>query len=346
MSNNSEKKEEKKMPILSASKIKTFQSCSWLYWCNYHLKLPSSTNDGALRGSVTHDFLELLAKPRHSYLIEEIIKKGAPEKIPHVKKFLERKFKQYDLNPKANVKPISKKGEFKTNWEVVNEMITLAADLEFYQLLDRKIISSEYEFDLTSESPRFRIRGFIDKVSEEDGALHIIDYKSSSKKFTGDERKTNIQALLYTVAAKTIWPDYEKYFADFLFLRFPNDPYQENEFDKQTLSGFEYFLEYISGLMADFNEDAAKLDYASDEVSRRWLCGAGPTWQCPYKKPMKYWAVLDGEQVVQSFNEIDKELAEAKRNEKPDQYVIEFREYEGCPRFREVQVDGDDSFGF
>ena len=39
---------------LSASRIKTAQSCSWLYWCKYKLKLPDTSNDGARRGSICH----------------------------------------------------------------------------------------------------------------------------------------------------------------------------------------------------------------------------------------------------------------------------------------------------
>jgi len=43
--------------ILSASRIKTAQSCSWLYWSKYKLKLPENGNDGARRGTVCHNVL-------------------------------------------------------------------------------------------------------------------------------------------------------------------------------------------------------------------------------------------------------------------------------------------------
>ena len=39
-------------------------SCSWLYWCKYHLKLPDKTNDGALKGSIVHLVLECLGKQK------------------------------------------------------------------------------------------------------------------------------------------------------------------------------------------------------------------------------------------------------------------------------------------
>ncbi len=49
---------------LSASRIKTLQSCTFLYWVKYHLKLPDQTNSGALRGTGTHSILEFLKKPK------------------------------------------------------------------------------------------------------------------------------------------------------------------------------------------------------------------------------------------------------------------------------------------
>ena len=45
---------------LSASRIKTAQTCSWTYWCNYKLKLPDAGNDGASRGTICHNVFELL----------------------------------------------------------------------------------------------------------------------------------------------------------------------------------------------------------------------------------------------------------------------------------------------
>ena len=49
---------------LSASRIKTAQGCSWLYWCKYKLKLPDASNDGAKRGSICHLIFELLGEKR------------------------------------------------------------------------------------------------------------------------------------------------------------------------------------------------------------------------------------------------------------------------------------------
>ncbi len=59
---------------LSASRIKTAQGCSWLYWCKYKLKLPDTSNDGAKRGSICHLIFELLGekktKPHYDKIME------------------------------------------------------------------------------------------------------------------------------------------------------------------------------------------------------------------------------------------------------------------------------------
>ena len=75
-----------KEQILSASKIKTFESCSWKYWCNYHLKLPQENNDGARRGTVCHLIFELLVKPRHKKHFDLIMEAKTLDASPAVKR--------------------------------------------------------------------------------------------------------------------------------------------------------------------------------------------------------------------------------------------------------------------
>ena len=49
---------------LSASRIKTAQSCSWIYWNKYKQNLPDTNNDGARRGTVCHNTFEFLSKQK------------------------------------------------------------------------------------------------------------------------------------------------------------------------------------------------------------------------------------------------------------------------------------------
>ena len=61
---------------LSASKIKTLDSCSWLFFSKYHLKVPDTTNDGASRGTIVHLIFELLLKPKHKKKWDDEIQEG------------------------------------------------------------------------------------------------------------------------------------------------------------------------------------------------------------------------------------------------------------------------------
>ena len=61
--------------ILSASRIKTWEDCSWKYWCNYHLKVPGRNNDGAARGTVCHTILELLLNKKNKKYYKLILEK-------------------------------------------------------------------------------------------------------------------------------------------------------------------------------------------------------------------------------------------------------------------------------
>ena len=59
---------------LSASRIKTAESCSWLYWCKYKLNLPDKSNDGAKRGSICHLIFEVLGIKKRKKYFNKIIK--------------------------------------------------------------------------------------------------------------------------------------------------------------------------------------------------------------------------------------------------------------------------------
>ena len=62
------------MNKLSASRIKVAQTCSWLYWAKYVLKLPDRSNDGAKRGTICHLVFECLGNPRHKHHFKKIVK--------------------------------------------------------------------------------------------------------------------------------------------------------------------------------------------------------------------------------------------------------------------------------
>tara|TARA_R100000808_G_C2136741_1_gene144990 strand:+ start:913 stop:1599 length:687 start_codon:yes stop_codon:yes gene_type:complete len=213
---------------------------------------------------------------------------------------------------------------------MIKKMVLVGLKNDFY-CKGKALGIAEQKFDIVSENPPYRILGFIDKhaIDKKEGAVSIIDYKSSKSKFRGEELDSNPQAMMYSLAAKTLWPKVKKRLVQFLFLRFPRQPVQELEFTDDQLRGFEYYLSHIYEQINNFTEELAKSNYAKDNPKVHWLCGPAKSgWICPYQKPFDYYVLLDKDsRILQTAYEED-DLPKKKKGQ-----TIEIRKYEGCPRF-------------
>jgi ATP-dependent helicase/DNAse subunit B len=327
----------KKINYLSASKIKTLNSCTWQYYCAYELGIPQKSNSGASRGTIVHNLFELISKPKHQHYINKIWVSGSPEKVPQIKKFLINEFKKQKISLTEEVKPIKSKYGKKNNWDTICDMILTTLKHEFIAINHSKIIDSEYEFNIVNENPKYAVRGFIDRVEiENENTIKILDYKSSSKKFSGEDEESNIQAMIYSLVARKIWKNYKNYTASFFFMRFPEDPYQNSEFSKNELDGLEHYLEYISEILENFDIKKAKSSMAAFDNAKSWLCGRG-SWVCPYKNALTFFKVFeknnDEKKYISSHFELKDAEEKISKNKKEDVWDIEMVEYTGCPAF-------------
>ena len=284
---------------LSASRMGTLDKCSWQYWCKYVLKLPDTTNDGAIRGSICHLILELLLKPRHKKYYDKILETQDITFTPAVDRVVIKHLKQQNAYNEEN-------------YSLCNKMIYVGLDNDFFGEEGGHIEEPEKEFVIESKRPEYNIRGYIDKPIEykKDKLVKIVDYKTSKAKFKGDELNSNIQAMMYSLAAKKLWPKMKRRMVQFLFLKFPRAPKQELEFTDEQLKGFEYHLEQVNKTLSEFDEQAAESNYAADN---------GHGW------PFDYYALLDstGKQIKSSYED----------DLKPkDGETVEKRHYDGCPR--------------
>tara|TARA_Y100000310_G_scaffold302112_1_gene339154 strand:- start:408 stop:1229 length:822 start_codon:yes stop_codon:yes gene_type:complete len=231
------------------------------------------------------------------------------------------------------------------NYDMILKMVLIGLNNDFY-CKGKALGEAEKRFDITNEDPPYRIMGFIDKhaIDKKNSTVNIIDYKSSKKKFRGEELKSNTQAMMYSLAAKELWPKVKRRIVDFLFLRFPRQPIQELEFTDDQLRGFEYYLSHISEQVNNFTEELAKTNYAADKETR-WLCGPAKSgWICPLHKPFDYYVMLDKKSRVVQTKHKESELA------LKDGYTIEKRHYTGCPRFNNASGEAcgtmEDPFDF
>lgn len=298
------------MKVLSASRIKTLETCSWVYWNNYHTKVPQTQNDGALRGTICHTVFELLLNPKHKKHYNKIIKQNSITGS----KAMERLVKK--LKAKVGLDP--------SNFEILDQMIMVGLKHDFFGE-GGKIVKPEFPFEIKNDSPKYHIKGFIDKPIKKKKEMHIVDYKSSKYKFRGDDLEANIQAMMYSLASLKIWPKL-KPIVKFLFLRFPKQPIQQLSFTEEQIKGFEYYLEHINNYINNFDEDTAQANFAADNEKNKWMCQIGG-WKCPYKDSYEYYVKLNTEGEVIESN-FDGNFKETKG------FVIEKRSYEGCPKWK------------
>ena len=302
--------EKQSLKTLSASRIKTLETCSWVYWNNYHTKVPQRSNDGSDRGTICHTIFELLLNKRHLKNYKRIIKKNSIDGDEGVNRLVKKLSSKVKLD--------------ESNYKLLNDMILVGLKNDFFGE-GGEIVKPEYDFNIQNDEPKYHIRGFIDKPIKIKKEMHIIDYKSSKYKFRGDDLEANIQAMMYSLASKKLWPKL-KPIVKFLFLRFPKQPIQELIFTDEQIKGFEHYLEHINNYINKFNEESARANFAVDNQKNKWMCQVGG-WKCPYKDPYKYYVKVNdkGEVVETSLENNFKDIKGFK---------VETRDYEGCPKFQ------------
>ena len=290
--------------FLSASKIKTMQSCSWLYWCKYHLKLPEDSNDGASRGSVCHLVFECLGNPRHKHHYKKIVKNQSVWKSKSVKRLVISYAKKLNVYDKENML-------------LINDMIINGLNYDFFGDTKHKptegISEKSFEISVNEDDKNYNIRGFIDKLFlyKKQGTALIRDFKTSKKVFCGKDLTDNLQDLMYSLAVKKLYPKYLSRSSEFLFLKFNLDKdllgqsgdgvVNMEGISDDELEGFEYFLTEIQKLADSFSENhalenlAAKQDYPKDgSFGGPLSCGFAKypgqlkkdgtkMWHCPHK---------------------------------------------------------------
>jgi ATP-dependent helicase/DNAse subunit B len=322
---------------LSASKIKTFESCSWLYYAKYVLKLPDSSNLGAQQGTVCHTIFECLLNPRHKKIYDSIVAQPASIKNSAAVERLVRSYIKKNKMPEECFDKID-----------AMTVVGLLHDF-FFDRSEAKPskIESELEFNIRNEDPLYVIRGFIDQFAlyEAEGFARIRDFKSSKKRFEGTELTENVQAMMYSLAARHLHP-HLKPVVDFLFLQFPENPVQRLKFNNEQLNDFEHFLAEVYQKTNNFTEEDAKSNFAADQKVGKndgfkgpLVCGfcktpgekkldGSPKGYCKFKFPFEYKALCseDGEVIKTSFED------DLKADESKGQFVIS-KKYKGCARW-------------
>lgn len=338
---------------LSASKIKTLKSCSWLYWCVYKLKLPDKTNAGALKGGIAHLVFECLGKERHKKHYDLILNQKDVSASKAVLRLIKKHVKNKQLDAPEHLADI-----------LVMVQRCLSYDFFGYKIGKPTEIVSEkkFEFIVDEDGVSYKVKGFIDKlfIYGDQGIVLIRDFKTNKKKYEGEEVTDNLQDNIYTLAVKKLYPQYKNIRMEFLFLK------QETEDEmimsmaaksKHELAGFEYELSQYQQYADSFDDKKALSNMAANQgmpkqgFSGRLLCGfaskpgelkkdGNPKWHCAYKFPFDYYILVDkeGKQIKSAFSKVDL-LPFLKEG-----MTVKKMKYGGCPSWTRSAKSGKDDF--
>lgn len=306
---------------LSASKIATLNKCSWSFYAKYILKLPDESNDGARRGSVTHEVLEFLAQPENHDLAREVLASKDPESFDVIKDMVEEEAKKQELVGRENL-------------DMVYTFILNALKFDFF-LEGYDIVGIERKFVL--EEDGYKALGFIDVDAERDDESLVKDYKTSKAKKSPKELAFDVQAYMYALASYKRDPNKSRYRVQFQFLKFVRTPNQFVEFTPNQLLGFEEYLKQVYEHISDYNVSKAVGNLASNSKSNYWLCGkkqgmkkkdGSPAWICPFKYPYIYYEAQDADGKIVKTSKKKSDLQELS------EVTIVTKYYDGCPAWK------------
>lgn len=325
-------REEEKKDLslaISASRSHVFEACSLKYYFQYLQKVPQEKTAALTIGDVTHSVLELLAAPKHLKLYEKILEDNSVEDCAAVKRYV--RIKTYNENLSAE------------NLDKIYFCIASGVAAKLLKT-EGRIMGVEIDFDITEEN-RYRSRGYIDMaILFYEKTLRIIDFKSSSKVYSGKDIDENIQALIYGLAASKLYPNYS-IVVDFYFLFLKQ--WQRFKITKSKLAKFEKEFEKLYAKMAAFTEKdkmsnvAAFQGFPTDgSFSKKLNCGFSKypgqlkkdgslMFSCCYKWKLDYFGLFDSRG----------KLIRTALNKKELEYKIqegeEIRELKhlGCPAF-------------
>ena len=338
---------DKKQLYLSASRIKTYLGCSWKYWASYKLKVPDIGNFGQKRGSVCHDVFELLLDKKYKSWYDHIIKNKTCVGHKNLEEVIGSLRKKYDVTEQFDDKN-------QDNGLLIDTMIYNGCVYDFF-CEGWDLQDPEEGFEFINQDPYYALKGFIDKYARSKKKALIRDYKSSKNISAPDHKLQGLLYSLYLLKKKQL-----RSYVEFQFLRFPDNPIVRFEFDEDELLGVEEWLEEIQLSLENFDEEDAYKHFA---YSDGWpakgegfkgaaLCGYGKFpghsyadnhkdpdkrgkeyWVCAHKWPVDYYALIEGEEIIQTSFE-KKDLKKKKGQ------VIKKMNYSGCPKFNNSSNNG------
>lgn len=225
---------------LSASSIKTYISCPFKFYMEYHLALDSGTSFAAEQGSLVHLVFEKFGEakrdgienpPIESTWYDEILYAYKEEGLWKLSsKALQREKDcnncQHYSNGNCLIagKPVDQfdgcpKDEFE---EAIWLAETVINDDSVSAPLNKKVISVEEKFEhvIPFNGEDIVVVGFMDLVTElTEDAVEITDYKTGKFQMKDAECRSDPQLLIYHLVARSKYSKYKNVFITIHYLR-------------------------------------------------------------------------------------------------------------------------------
>lgn len=217
---------------ISATRMTTYLTCKYKYYCGYVLKYPKKSNASFKLGIAVHG---ALAKAGTIYKDKEVLTANDIKKIKEEYRKLaaQEGIQNMTVYDEGLGMVLSKINEFGTG----------------------KIVSIENNFRTTTPDG-ITIIGAMDKVVElTPETLLIVDYKTSKYQLTAPELKSDIQLSMYDLVASIKFPEYKRIILSLDYLR--HDP----SYTYRTLKERRDFAKYLTAIyteMIKLSEDKAK----------------------------------------------------------------------------------------
>ena len=131
-------------------------------------------------GSICHELFEILQLPENKVHYDLIVANKTFEASTLAEKHMLDGIKKYNLN--------------EDQYDLMNKMILVGLNEDFYVDGCSELLEPEFNFDITGKDYNYRVYGLMDKIAvfKKEKIVEIHDYKTSKKKFKGDDLDSNV----------------------------------------------------------------------------------------------------------------------------------------------------------
>lgn len=204
---------------MSATRMSTYLTCKWKYWCNYVLKMPKKANASFKLGIAAH---EALAKAGEIWMKKE-------------------KFTSNDIKLiKDEYRSVAAKQGLE-NMTIYDDGLEMVLNrLDSFDV--GRIITIEDNFKITTDEG-VTIIGAMDRIVElDEETILIVDYKTSKYHLTQDELKSDVQLSVYDLVGSLKFPNYKRMILSLDYLR------DEPVYTYRTAKERKTFAQYIAAV--------------------------------------------------------------------------------------------------